>query len=94
MTSVHACQALSYILLAVAVDYGETAVLAKGPVGDLDAGRGLAAFVFLAVHRRHDLADDRGVKALGNHVLVAKVVFYVRFHHRVKHVVLRQTVGV
>ena len=85
---------LSPVLLPVTIDYGEATGFAKGAVGDLDAGRGLTAFVFVAVHRSHDLSDDRGVKPLGDHFLVAKVVFHVRFHHRIKYFVLRQAIGI
>ena len=42
-----------------------------------------------------DLSDDlRGRNPLAIIFLVAKVVFHVRFHHRIKHFVLRQAIGI
>ena len=62
---------LPALMLPIAVDYGEAAVFAEGPVGDFDAGRGLAALVFVPVHRRDDLPHHLGVESLSHHVLVA-----------------------
>ena len=62
---------LPTLMLPVAVHYGEAAVFAEGAVGDFDAWRGLAALVFVAVHRGNDLPDNKRVHSLRYHILIA-----------------------
>ena len=51
------------ILWGVAVGDGHSAVLAEGAGGDLYAGWGLAAFVFVAVNQSNDSPDGGFVEA-------------------------------
>lgn len=80
--------------MAVAVYYGEAAVAAEGAGGDLYAGGGLAALVFVAVYGGDHLADYFGGVALGYHFGVALVVFYIGLDYRVEDVVGGEGVGV
>ena len=62
---------LLILALPVAVYNRKASILSESPLSDLDPGRGLAAFVFVAVHRGNDLPHHLGVKPLTNHILVA-----------------------
>ena len=65
---------------------------AKRLAGDLDAGRGLAAFVLVDVNQPDDPLDRRLVVAGGDDRLGVLPVDHVRLEDAVEHVVRRQRI--
>src|SRR5947208_14709670 len=66
---------------------------AKGARGDLQAGRGLLAFVLVAIHQQRDVADQFQIESvmIGN-LLGAPQVFNIGLKNPVKNMVRRQAV--
>src|SRR2546430_13026234 len=80
--------------LSVLVHNGQAAVAAEGAGGDLDARRGLSAFVFADIYQPHDLLYHLPLEAHCQQLLEAAIVFGIGFENGVEYIIWWQTVGI